>query len=327
MNCMQKKRNGIKGIAIALLVLSLMQFPPSLSVVRAEMFYPASRLNSYNELQAPAQVSKIGDTYFIVDSGHNQVIYSKSIGAPLGQWSIMAGNLSGPHAVAGDGTVYLVADTENHRVISYRKRADGFQEQQIFESIGERPHYVVYDRAEERFYVWSSMTGEMYLFRRMEGTTWVCLEQILAVPELMGSYVRSFTIEGDLIYLPCVVQSCIYVADKHTMQVLAVYPVPTSLAGIVQITGIENRYYITVSTDQAWNQDCATIIRTESFQALSEGRYEDLNGLFGGDGAPYYISRFDGAWYTLVLKNQTRPCICRFEVSGDVLEVKKIGGS
>ncbi len=323
----RKKKNGRYYLAAAGISAALVLFFHTPLSAGAENFYPASRKNVYNYLQTPTQAVKIADTYYLTDCYHNQVIYSKSIGAPLNEWSVMAGNLCGPHAVAGDGEAYLIVDTENDRVIGYRKRADGFSEQQIFEHIGKRPHYAKYDPETGNFYVWSSMTGEMYVFRRENGGTELYLEKVMSVPELMGKYVRSFTIDGGAIYLPCVVESCIYVADKETLQVLAAYPVPYEAAGMIQLTRTGGSFYLTVSTDLYWNAERAAILRADSLEDLSAGRYENVSGLFAENGTPYYIERFDGAYYTPVLTQDGRPGIYRFIDSPDgPKEVRRVCG-
>ena len=284
----------------------------------AGTFFPAYS-NTYKDLRVPTEVAKIGDTYYITDSYHNQVIYSKGVGTTIQDWKVMANDLALPHSIASDGIVYLVTDTENHRVKTYQKTAEGFLELQTFEQIGVRPHYAVYDEASGTFYVWSSMTGQMYLFSRKPNTLEVSLVKILSVPQLYGKYVRSFTIDGNNIYLPCVDDSCIYVANKNTLAVTAAYPVPANIGGMVQVVPIQNYFYLTVSSDTAYDQSHATIVRAKSLADFGKGNYEDLNKKFGNDGAPYYISYFDGAYYTTVLRATTKPCIYKFSVTNDIV--------
>ena len=60
-------------------------------------------------------------------------------------------------------------------------------------------------------------------------------------------------------------------ADLETLTVKDSYPVPAQIAGMVQLTKIQDYYYITISTDNTENQDYATIIRTKSLEDLSTG--------------------------------------------------------
>lgn len=281
-------------------------------------FYPTEG-NIYYELLVPTQLTKIGDTYYLVDSYHNQILCSKRLGPPACGWSVMAGNLNRPHSIAGDGVVFLVTDTDNHRIISYVKseEPEGYAEVQIFENIGVRPHFITYDASTGAFYVWSSMTGEMYLFRRKPDTVEIYLEKVMKVPELYGKYVRSFTIEGDRIYLPCVHDSAIVSVDKETFQIEDIYPVPESIAGMVQLIKIQNYYYLTVSTDIDFDQNAATIVRAGSLEDFAGGNYEEVKDYFGDKGAPYYISESDGSYYTVVIRPAGASYGYKFDVAED----------
>lgn len=283
--------------------------------------YPSSN-NGFSQLHVPTQITKIGNTYYIVDCYHDQIIYSDNLSAPLKQWKIMTNNVHQPHALASDGTIYLVVDTENNRVISYEKGTDRFKELQIFEQIGNRPHYVTYEPSEGLFYVWSSLTGEMYLFGRTPGTTDLALIETRSVPSLNGLYVRSFTITGDSILFPCVELGSILQVNRYTFEIEQYYPVPDAIAGMVQIVPIENYFYITVSSDQNYNRSYATIIRTPDLNLLQSGCYEDLKHLFGNNGTPYYISRFDGSYF--MIHEDVSPGIYRFQVENNT--IKNISG-
>ena len=69
------------------------------------------------------------------------------------------------------------------------------------------------------------------------------------------------------------------------------------MAGMIQLTRIEDYYYITVSTDITGNQDYATMIRVKDLKDLSSGNYEDVYNNFIGGGTPYYITSIDNTWY------------------------------
>lgn len=279
--------------------------------------YPSSN-NGYGFLQVPTQITKYGNTYFIADCYHDQIIYSENLGAPLKSWKLMTNNVHQPHALASDGTVYLVVDTENHRVISYEKGSDRFKEVQTFEGIGNRPHYVTYEPSDGLFYVWSSLTGEMFLFRRTPGTSELVLEEIRSIPMLNGLYVRSFTIVGDSILFPCVELGCILQVNRYSFETEQFYPVPDTIAGMVQITPIQNYFYITVSSDRSYNRSYATIIRTSDLGSLQYGNYEDLKHLFGNNGTPYYISMFDGSYF--MIHEDVSPGVYRFDVQNDSIQ-------
>ena len=66
---------------------------------------------------------------------------------------------------------------------------------------------------------------------------------------------------------------------------------------MIQLTKIQNYFYLTVSTDLTGNQDAATILRVDDLSRLASGQWEDIYENFIGGGTPYYISSFDGHYY------------------------------
>jgi hypothetical protein len=107
-----------------------------------------------------------------------------------------------PHATASDGVIYVVVDTDNNRVVTYMKTENGYQMLESIPDVGIRPHYIVYDKVTASFYVWSSMTGTMYVYRRDQKTNQLKLSKAVRIKELDGCYTRSFTIEGGTIFFP-----------------------------------------------------------------------------------------------------------------------------
>lgn len=140
--------------------------------------------NPFSDLSVPTYLTKVEDLYFIVDCYHNQVIYHDNLTDPLWQWSVMTDEINRGHTLASDGIVYLIDDTENNRILIFEKRDGRFLHTQTFSDIGNRPHYIVYDEKTNTFYAWSSMSGEMYLFRHDSGDTRVYLAGIRKIDEL-----------------------------------------------------------------------------------------------------------------------------------------------
>lgn len=257
--------------------------------------------NPFPTLSVPTYITKIKDTYFIVDCYNNQVIYHDNLTDPLYEWQIMINDISMGHTLASDGTVYLIDDTENNRILVMEESVNEsghpiFIPTQQFTDIGNRPHYILYDEYTDTFYAWSSMSGEMYLFRHEKDNSRMYLTEVLSIPSLNGVYVRSFTIVEDRIYFVSG-NSSIIEADLYTFEIKKEYPVPDRLSGMIQLTPIEEYYYITVSTDAAGSQECATIIRTKDLNDLASGDYEDIYASFIGGGTPYYITHIDDFWY------------------------------
>ena len=277
---------------------------------------PQAASNPHSTLSVPSCVTRIGDDYFIVDTYHDQIIFSDSLTRPINEWQVATDQIARGHTIAGDGTVYLADDTENNRILILEKKDGAFLLTQEFTDIGIRPHYVVYDEATARFYAYSSMTGELYVFRRVEDfpvekssmeksstekssteeSSQVVLEEIRRIEKLNGVYVRSFTILGDEIYFVSGASSIIR-AKLKDLSILEEYPVPAQMAGMIQLEKIQDYFYITVSTDAAGNQDYATILRTRDLGLLASGGYEDIYSYFVGGGTPYYMGSFDGHYY------------------------------
>ena len=253
-------------------------------------------LNPHASLSIPTCITKIEDKFFIVDCYHDQVIYSDSLDKPLEEWYVMTSDINRGHTVASDGVVYLVDDTENNRVLVFEYENDRFVETAVFEEIGIRPHYIVYNEADNAFYVWSSMTGEMFVFERDRISNDVYLSRTMRLEEVNGIYIRSFTIIDDKILLVSGNRQILEVGI-HDLQVTARYPVPDEITGMIQIFPVSGGYYITVSTDADYNQDYATIIFAEDLNDLASGDYTDIYSYFVGGGTPYYLTSIDGKYY------------------------------
>ena len=264
--------------------------------VSASAAQPETEINPFSSLSVPSCITRIGEDYFIVDTYHDQIICSDSLTRPLTEWRVVTDQITRGHTIAGDGTVYLADDTENNRVLVLEKKDGKFLLTQEFAAIGTRPHYVVYDEKTERFYAYSSMTGELYVFRRLKDSSQVVLEDIRSIEKLNGVYVRSFTIMGDEIYFVSG-NSTIIRAKLKDLSILEEYPVTAEIAGMIQLKKIQDYYYITISTDAAGSQDYATILRTSDLHALASGEYEDVYSYFVGGGTPYYMGSFDGHYY------------------------------
>lgn len=283
----------------------------------------SAQLNQYEELSIPTYITKVKDTYFIVDCYNNQILFHDNLDDPLTTWKVMTSDVNRPHTLASDGDVYLIDDTENNRILVMKEAQNATGEKvflatQEFTGIGIRPHYTLYDEKTATFYAWSSQTGEMYLFQRVHGTYEVKLIGIKSVHELNGIYVRSFTILGNDIYFVSG-NSSIIKADKDSFKIKATYPVTNEIAGMVQITKIQNYFYITVSTDAAGNQDYATMIRVKKLEDLESGLYENIYDLFIGTGTPYNMTQIGNTWY-LTEHRIPGVSIWSFEVKDDEIE-------
>lgn len=282
--------------------------------------------NTFPDLSVPTYVTKVDDTYFIVDCYHDQIIYHDNLTDPLTDWQVLTNDIDKGHTIAGDGLVYLADDTEGNRILVFEKKEGVFYRTQTLDAVGNRPHYIVYDAPTDTFYVWSSMNGEMYLCRHDPGDPQMYLTEIRTVDALKDTYVRSFTIDGDDIYFVSGIPGtpAILKADLSTFAVQETYPVPDTLAGMIQLTFAEGNCYITVSTDRNGSQDTATILRVNDLKDLADGTYEDIYENFIGGGTPYYISKIDNAYY-LTEHRLPDHAVWKFDITTDgVKNVKAV---
>ena len=287
-------------IALAALIAALYyrkQFPASplqkLSVLDPPHI-EESLINEYDTFNILTCLRYINGTWFLVDCYHDRILYSDSLEAAPKDWKVMTREIKHGHTIDSDGEVFLADDTENNRVLVFKKGGEGFELTGVFNDIGILPHFVVYDENSGRFYVLSSMTGELYVFKNENGE--VSHERTERIKELNDCYVRSFTIMGDEVYFVSGNKNIIRARLKD-LKVLERFPVSDEIAGMVQLEKLGDYYYITVSTDSSFNQDYATFIRTKDLKTLSENSYEVVYNKFEEGGTPYFIGRSDSHFY------------------------------
>ncbi len=296
-----------------------------------------SPYNFWESLNVPTCIARINGTWFLADCYHNQILWNDAEDAPeqpLTSWRVLTTEVTQPHTIAGDGSVYLVDDTENHRVLVFERKGDAFLNTQTFWNIGVRPHYTAYDLRSDTWYVWSSMTGELYLFRRAGGTTDVYLTEIRQIEDLRGIYIRSFTIVDDRIYFVSGIpspenpsyRSAVLCCDLETLDILASYPVPDAIAGMSQLFPSEGSFLISVSTDASGDQEAATLIQAERLSDLEKGEYEEVyTSCFAGGGTPYYMTKIDNNCY-LTEHRLKDHALWRFRMGadGDIRDIKAL---
>ena len=237
---------------------------------------------------------------------------------PLEEWYVLTDQINRGHTIAGNGNVYLADDTENNRVLVFVKDGADFLQTQVFENIGNRPHYVAYDTETERFYILSSMSGELYVFCQEDALSEVRLEQVLQIPDMQDVYIRSFTIDGAEIYFAAS-NGTILRTSLEDLTLLETWTLPDELAGLVQVVKLGDYFYLTISTDKTGNAEYATIIRTKDLSYLQDYGYLDLYETFAGAGTPYYISAFDGHYYLTQHCNVPGHGVWQFDVEGNEL--------
>lgn len=284
--------------------------------------YAYDEENIYGEnFFVPTQVYQFGGEFYIADAYNNQILHTNNVNNAPSGWQTVGRDLYRPHAIASDGTIYLVVDTDNNRIVTYTKTEAGYQLVESIENVGIRPHYVVYDNATKQFYVWSSMTGTMYIYKRAGKGLNLKLSQTKTIKALEGQYTRSFTIQNNMIYFPCVGTSAIYAVDKGSFKVKAVYSVAAELSEMVQVIRVQNYYYLVTSSNPANENAVAMIARSKTLEGFGNGSYENIESMFDElDGIPYYITQGeDGHFYTPVIEGACNAYICQFDIVNDTV--------
>lgn len=95
--------------------------------------------NPYFDLSVPTYITKLQDTYFLVDCYHDEIIYSDSLDRELNEWEVMTDEINRGHTIASDGVVYLTDDTENNRILVFEKRTAGLFTPRPFPTLAYAP--------------------------------------------------------------------------------------------------------------------------------------------------------------------------------------------
>lgn len=281
--------------------------------------------NEFEFLSVPTQMTKLLDTYYIVDCYHSQILFSDDSTLPVKEWKVMCDEINMGHTICSDGVVYLCDDTENNRVLAYAKLEDEYYLLNEFDNIGIRPHYIQYNEDNDTFYVLSSLTGEFYLFKREKNTYTVYLDRVIQIPQLDQVYVRSFSFIDGLIYLPAG-NGFIFEIDPESFEILSFQSLPKELGGPTQLCKIGDYYYLTVSTNSDINPDFANLVRAKSPDDFINGDYESLKSNFCEDGTPYVITPIED-YYTLAWHSEDgKNCMWKFETdkSGGIVQIDRV---
>ena len=294
-----------------------------------------SEANGYFTIMVPTYIKFYDGLYFIVDCYHDQVVFTDDYDKPIYDWKVMDKDLDRPHTIASDGEVYMVDDTENKRIVAYTKHVeeDGeiwFERIQEFVDMGERPHYVIYDETDGCFYAWSSMSGQMWVFKRSKDDKKVFLDASYSIPDLNGVYVRSFYFEDDKVYFVSGVygNGTIYETTKDTFDVVREIPVAPEIGGMVQITKIQDYYYVTSSTSLYGETDLRFVVRTDSLEHLMMGQFEDVTDKLVGSefpGTPYNITSVNDEWFLSIHRDALGSPFVRFKVvDNEITEINEV---
>lgn len=246
-------------------------------------------------MYTPTMFQKIGTDYFIIDCWHHRILYSVDYGKDIAMWNVLTDDIRGGHTIAGDGDLYLCDDTDYNALRVFRKAGERFKQTQILGGIGTRPHFVFYDQSRSRFFCLSSLGGMFWTLLNDGGTLKV--ERSFLIAEIADTYVRSFSLIDGFLYLISgngFIWKLLFCSDGY--RVKEKYAVPAEMAGMNCLAKIGGWFYISSYQNEA-GAILPMFVRTRDLRELHAGIYEDLYGLFGFKGVPYYITAIDGRYF------------------------------
>lgn len=248
-----------------------------------------------NTLNTPTQITKIDNKYFIVDCYHNRVIYNDNLKDKLSKWKTLTHTNKG-HSLASNGKVLLHDDTDNNSIMIFSKdKNNDYFLSQTLEGITGRPHYIIYDKSSDYFFVLSSGEAKFYVLKDNDGT--VSIVDSFVIENDVGSYERSFNIIDGYIYLVSGdgnIYKILY--NNPGYKIIDFFKVPDFMLGMNFIEKIDDYYYLS-STQNSVGDVAPTFIRTQDLSRLCDGYYEDLYKQFKFNCTPYYMSKFDGKYF------------------------------
>lgn len=264
--------------------------------------------NNNTALNVPTMINKIEDTYYIVDCYNNNILYSKELNEKLENWYRIPEEFHQPHSIIGDGKFFIVVDTENNRLVTFKKEKDTFVKLEEINEFGSRPHFGMF--LENKYYIWDGI-DTMYVYE--ERGYELVLDKSYVVPSLSGTYVRSFSYIDEKWYFPTSNGKIIVTDTKF--EVVSEYTVPNNIAGLSYIYRAGEYWYVNVFTDINYDTSFANLVRCKELEDLQLENYESLYEQFGLVSAPYYVNYFDGAYYMATLNGKS--AIYRLDIGED----------
>lgn len=275
-------------------------------------------------LYVPTMIKKEGNTYFIMDCWNSRILYNEVLSDDISTWKTLTDkNYLGGHTVASDGQLYVFDNTDMQQVLVYLKDSEGnFYLSQTIENIESRPHFVLYCKETDLFYVIGSGNGVLYCFKNINGN--LDLVNQITLKEIETSYVRSISIFDGSLYTVSG-PGKIYEYDLETLQLKNEYVVPDDFFGMNQIYKIDDTYFITVNTDMDGNVAATTIIKTSNLENLENGDYDEVYSLMGFVGQPYFITYFDERyWITQISENRGNGIKSFLFEDGEIKDVQNL---
>lgn len=251
----------------------------------------------------PTLFTKIGDTYYVVDSQGCRLMCSKDYTLPPTKWRIIDDDLYYPHSVAGDGNILIVDDTYNARWKIYKK--DSQLHWKLSQTIKLdkdcRPHYTYYDDENCCFYSIESTNDDLYVIK--DTNNGVKISKKVSIPDV-GGYTRSFYINDGYMYIASEVpgENIVVIDYKKDFKVIKKIPVKSEYVGMNGLLHVGKYWYATITR----NADGAIepqLLMTTDLDNLSTGEnVRMLSEKLNIKGIPYFFSANGDSVYLTVIE-------------------------
>ncbi len=278
-----------------------------------------------SELYSPTLLTRLGETYFLVDCWHNRILYNDEIDGDLLNWEVLDGELAGPHSIDTDGHFYVVDDTGHQQVRVYIRDGDGFALLQRIGDVGHRPHRVHYDEETESFYVIGSRSQTISRLVVADGGDILELKYTKDLPFLEERYTRSMSIiDGKMYFIsgPGRIHKTRHRDDSY--EVVETWTVPSGKHQMNDLFKIDGTYFLTNTFN--WADDDIeprnTIVQCDDLADLAEGDCIDRRDQLEIKGAPYYLSEIDGRIYVPQAFQYSGIVSFRLDEEGELYDIR-----
>ncbi len=236
--------------------------------------------------------------YFIVDSWHHRIIYSKDLDLPIKEWKLLTENIAGPLSLATDGELIITEDTGRHGLMVFKCiDYETFNYAQYISDAGMRPHRTIYDDNTQLFYCIGSFSQNIIAIRNESGTARVRYNYKL--PFLEECYVRAIRIIDGMMYMISA-NDYIFVCEYRdaSYDIIDKIHIGSQFVGANDVFKIGDYFYLTASPQK--------FIRIKNLKDISTGNYEDLYSDLGMKGTPYFISEFNEKYWITEIAQASR---------------------
>lgn len=302
------KKIGKSGIILLLALFGCGPATPGESDDRVsiELYYPSNEMDPV--LGVATHIYFTPEKEIITDLSHNSFLYRRH---GEDTWHRSHVPVNGPHSIAyhPGQDLYYVNDTENHRMISFRKldQTRIESEKDTIAGVGlNRIHDVIYDQASGWIYALDPYGPTLFRFKGLDEPA-----EKMTFPDQQG-YARALSLVDSKLYLILsehgrIIEIADWEENRYTVQQSFGHKRPAP-AGSYVYTGLipndaeyfNGKWYVSSFFCQQYDPNSTTfvnrnnLIRFETWDDFKSGNWEDLSDLLPEeDFIPYFMTVHD----------------------------------